>query len=519
MWNSLKYSLEIELIYIMNSFIYSLRKLPIFRDLFTNDIYKNTISKKIIGFFGIVFWYLRNLFLKFLYFYIIYYVSIKAFQNTSKDTFIHIYFFLTIIGIYTHNYLINPNKKKYFSLILMNIDATSYLRANLIGNQIKILLENSILLFVFSYLLKVSYPITILLIIFSFFARLIGEAGLILFYKKYHYMWYSNSKYYVLIVGTCLLLTLLPTINIYLNHRILLIGTILSGILGTLSFLYLFQIKDYKMMMKEIFHMTNPMNTKNNNEYLKQAMIEVREKDKKIDSKKLQGKVGYDYLNTIFYERHKEILIRSAKRYSLILIGIYGLVIYFICNHLYIKTIKDVLNIHILYLPLLMYFINRGSIMTQAMFYNCDHALLRYNFYRESDALLGLFKKRLFMIIKVNLLPAIVIGIGNILVYYFMNRLDLIIINILLIFFLTIFFSVHYLVMYYLLQPYNKNMEMKSIPYLFVSFITYFISFIIPQTGLSFYPLTILVVLFTILYLIISLYLIHKLAPSTFKMH
>ena len=61
-----------------------------------------------------------------------------------------------------------------------------------------------------------------------------------------------------------------------------------------------------------------------------------------------------------------------------------------------------------------MYLINRGSVVTQAMFYNCDHAMLRYNFYREPDVILGLFKKRLTMLIKINLLPAIVIAIGSI---------------------------------------------------------------------------------------------------------
>ena len=60
-----------------------------------------------------------------------------------------------------------------------------------------------------------------------------------------------------------------------------------------------------------------------------------------------------------------------------------------------------------------MYFINRGAIVTQAMFFNCDHAMLGYNFYRERTTILELFKKRLTTLVKVNLLPAITIGIGN----------------------------------------------------------------------------------------------------------
>ena len=31
-----------------------------------------------------------------------------------------------------------------------------------------------------------------------------------------------------------------------------------------------------------------------------------------IDNKKIDGKNGYDLFNTIFFERHKEILLRSG---------------------------------------------------------------------------------------------------------------------------------------------------------------------------------------------------------------
>ena len=517
MWNSLKYGLEIDIVYSINSFIYALRKLPVLKDLFTNDIYKNTTTKKVIGSFGIIISIFRNILLKYLYFFIIYYISIKAFSKTSKDTFIHMYFFLTIVGMFIHNQLLDPSKKKYFSIVLFNMDATSYFRAVLLWNQFKLLLWNSIFLFIFSSKLKIPIPITIQLIIFSFFIRLIGEALLIIFFKKNHYMWYSNTKYYFSVVITILLLALLPIINIYLSYIFISIGTIIATIFGIICFIYLIKIKDYKLMYKELTHMTNPMDSKNNDNYLKQSMVEVRNKDKYINSKKIEGKEGYDYLNTIFYERHKEILQRSAKRYSLILLIIYIILIYFIMNNLYPKTIDSFIKIHIQWLPIVMFFINRGAIMTQAMFYNCDHALLKYNFYREPKTLLGLFKKRLVTIIKVNLLPAIVIGIGNIIVYFLTNNKDLIIINILLVLSLNIFFSVHYLVIYYLLEPYNDNMEMKSIPYLIISIVTYFLSYSITKITITPTILAIIVLVFTIIYIPLSLLLVYKYSPATFK--
>ena len=47
MINVLYKTLQIDVAYSVNSFIYIIRKLPIFRDLFTDDIYKSKIIKTI----------------------------------------------------------------------------------------------------------------------------------------------------------------------------------------------------------------------------------------------------------------------------------------------------------------------------------------------------------------------------------------------------------------------------------------------------------------------------------------
>ena len=45
-------SFEFDLVYTVNSFLYILKDLPILRDLLTDDIYKDSILKKIVkGFF------------------------------------------------------------------------------------------------------------------------------------------------------------------------------------------------------------------------------------------------------------------------------------------------------------------------------------------------------------------------------------------------------------------------------------------------------------------------------------
>ena len=522
MINLLKKSLEIDITYSINSFIYMLKNIPILEDLITNDIYSSKIIKKIVRIIIILFDILRAIFLKFFYFFIIFAGSYYFFPNHFVYAFFHIYFIFTIIGLFINNKILNTSKKKYFSIIIFNMDATKYFRTNLLWNQFTNLVLNSICIIFFGYLLLSPIKYILSLITISFMARLIGEALSIMFFKKYKYIWYSNTRLYFSILIILLLVALLPFINIYIPlHFIVIIGIIFIP-LGILSTLYLYRVSDYKLIYQKLSQMTDVMNSKYDKDYLRQAMVEVKEKDKIIDIKKVEGKKGYDLFNTIFFERHKQILIRSAKKYSFILIGIYIILSYLILiDNNFSKELSNFLHNNLGWFVVIMYFINRGAIITQAMFFNCDHAMLNYNFYKESKTLLGLFKKRLITVSKVNLLPAFVIGIGNIILLILSNNYDyiLLITTFLFIIFLSIFFSVHYLVIYYLLQPFNKEMEVKKISYSTVTLITYVFSYMLTSINMNSVLFSLLGLTFTIIYIIISLALVKRFAPKTFKLN
>ena len=188
----------------------------------------------------------------------------------------------------------------------------------------------------------------------------------------------------------------------------------------------------------------------------------------------------------------------------------------------YNNSIAELLHFKLAIFIIIMFFINRGAIITQAMFFNCDHAMLRYNFYREPKIILELFKKRLITVIKVNLIPAVVIGIGNITLLLISNNnysyLTLIT-TFLFIISLSVFFSVHYLVIYYLLQPFNKEMEVKKASYSFVTLGTSIISYLLAHLVLTSEILSILGITFVVIYIIIALLLVYKISPRTFKLN
>ena len=514
-------SLQIDINYTVNSFIYTLRGLPILKDLITDDIYASKIIKKIIYVIILLFFLARAIFLKFFYFFVIFVTCYELFPDTLVKTYFHVYFILTILGMFINNKLLNTSKKKYFSIFLFKMEANKYAKSNLIWNLFSNLILNSICIFIFGFIIKSSVRYSLMLIVFSLFIRLIGEALNIVFYKKYNYIWYSNTRVYSIVLSVSILLLLLPYINIYIPLNIMFIITFITIILGLISLRYLLKLEDYKLIYKKIFSVVDVMNSKNDKDYFRQAMVAVKDKDKVIDKDKLIGKKGYDLFNTIFFERHREILIRSAKKYSIILIGIYIVVSYLvITDKEFTKMTSNFLLNNLGWFVIIMYFVNRGAIITQAMFFNCDHAMLRYNFYRNKDTLLGLFKKRLLTISKVNLLPSGVIAIGNTILLILCHNTNYIVLitSFLFIIFLSIFFSVHYLVIYYLLQPFNKEMEVKKISYSIVTLITYMISYSLTDLSMNSLLFSGLGLIITIIYIGLSLLLVYRYAPKTFKL-
>ena len=525
MINILRKTLQIDIAYSVNSFLYVLRRLPIFRDLITDDVYKSKSIKRIIGFFGILFSMARALFLKFMYFFVILFLCTKLFPDHIIKSFFHIYFLLTILGVFINNKLLNTSKKKYFALLVFNMDATKFLHANLFWNLLTMTIMNSLIIYFFIDYLLLSPTIlySLILVLFTLGARLVGEMLNIRFFRKYHYVWYTNNNLYFPIVLTLLAACFLPYLGIYIPFQAIMIGMVLFLVIGVFALIDLLKIEDYKLIYKRLSQITNVMDSKHEKDYLKQAMVEVKEKDKVIDSSLLEKKEGYDLFNTIFFERHKEILLRSARKYSVILAAIYGIVFYLMIKYTnYNQSISEFLHLKLATFTIIMYFINRGAIITQAMFFNCDHAMLQYNFYREPRVILELFKKRLWIVVKVNLLPALVIAIGNSIILLLSSNTYsgiTFVTTFLFIISLSVFFSVHYLVIYYLLQPFNKEMEVKKASYSFVTLATYIVTYWLTGVVLTSELLSVLGIAFVIVYTILALFLVYRIAPRTFKLN
>lgn len=521
MINCIKMSLKIDRTYSINSFIYMLRKLPVLKDLLTDDIYKSESIKKYIRLLMYLYAAGELIVFKFIYFYIIYALA-GWLNNDTWSSFVHVYFWFTIIGMFINNNTLGISTKKYFSIILFGMDAKTFMWSSIFYDIGRSLLLNSVFLGMFTYVLKGDFLIALLLVLIGAFARMVGEAINMWYYKKYNYVWISNIRLYLIVLGVLLVCALVPYFDIIINNYII-FGTLCGLIiLSIFAIRYLRKIDDYKAIFKILNTESRVMSSEQEKSYFRQAMVEVKNKDKLIDNKKLVNKKGYDLFNTIFFERHKEILVRSVKNYSLVLTAIYiGCIFVIFKNSDFSGMVHNFLLNNLAWFVLIMYFINRGAIVTQAMFFNCDHAMLTYNFYREPKVILGLFKKRLMTVVSINLIPVFVIGIGNIILLYLTGGSSLItyITSFIFIFSLSVFFSVHHLVCYYLLQPYDKKLQIKKFSYSLVYFITYIFCFTIFDLVMSSLVFSILGIIFTIIYILLSLLLVYKFAPRTFRIN
>ena len=233
-------------------------------------------------------------------------------------------------------------------------------------------------------------------------------------------------------------------------------------------------------------------------------------------------RTGFEYLNELFVKRHQKILWNAAKKITYVCVfliagGVLGLTL--------VPEIKTKINELILnwlpYFVFIMYMINRGTGFTSALFMNCDHSLLTYSFYKKPDFVLKLFKIRLREIMKINAVPAAVIGTGLCILLLVSGGTEnpvnyaVIFISILC---MSLFFSVHYLTVYYLLQPYNAGTEIKSGTYQIVMWGTYLVCFWMMQVKMPALVFGAACILFCFLYSVVACVLVYRFAPRTFKL-
>lgn len=516
-------SFKLKNTYRVNSIIYSIKQLPIIKKILPNTLYKSR-GLKILGNIISILIEIGSIFIgKLIYIAAMILAALSFMKASSADSFIHIFTFLTVCGAILNTYMFNPTKDKYYAMILMNMDAKKYTLSNYYYSMIKVILGFMPFTILFGSMSGVPLLICLIMPIFVVIVKMIFSIYVLWDFKNNGRARNENVPSKIMWSSIIILVLIaygLPFIGIAINSTMFYIIFAISFIGGIFSFIYINKFNDYKRLYKEILTPNNVYAVENQQ---KATTIQNNTlKQIELDNSLTSNKNGFAYFHELFVKRHRKILTKSARKTAIISLLIIAIVI--IVTQINVDFKEKTNEIMLIYLPyfvFIMYMINRGTVVTQAMFMNCDHSMLTYRFYRTPKVILALFKERLKTLIGINLIPALVIAIGLPLILFITggtdNPLNYLVLFVSIIA-MSVFFSVHYLAMYYLLQPYNVNIEMKSSTYTLVQGVTYFACYYMLQLQLPTFYFGIATVLFSIIYCLLSLILVYRYAPKTFKL-
>ena len=516
-------SYRLRITYRVNSIIYSLKQLPLVRRLLPSALYRSRGLKRFACVIAILMEILGMFLQKGAYLGIV--VLAPVTQLLPPDTwtagFLHILLFLSIAGAVSNNRLFDPTRDKYYAIILMRMDARRFTVSNYIYELLKLFIGFAAFLGVCAGLGILPWWCVILCPLLPCALKCISGWYSLRKYEKKRIIRNENSPVKA-VWGTIALCWALAFAPLAWSWTLPVIGfwlfAVLSLLLAAFALVYICRFRLYRPMYQVLLSQGTSAVQLN----LKKITDENYRKSISADTAITSHKKGYAYFNELFVKRHQKLLLRYAKRMTLITLALVAAAAAALVAFPQAREVANELVLMFLpYFIFLIYSFNSGKSVVQAMFRNCDRSMLTYSFYRRPDVILSLFKLRLRDVILINLMPASVLALGLPLLIWLSGGTDNILVYpivLLCIMATSAFFSIHYLTCYYLLQPYNEATETKSSTYGVVMGITYLVCFAFIYLRMDPIPFGCVMIIFSVLYAVIARILVYRLAPSTFRL-
>ncbi|WP_032122334.1 hypothetical protein [Clostridium amazonitimonense] len=527
-------SFKVSFVENANSLIYSIKRIPLIGKKVPENLYKQTKAKLIIGVIRKIFGVLGGFLGK--AFYLGLMVILPSYLITKDKTqilpeFLHIFFFLSfVLGSFMNLIIFDTNNKSAFNMItLMRSNPKEYYLGQILYRNIEKFIYFLIPMIIIGIRIEFS-PLKAIMLITELAAfRLIGEwLHLYIYDKRGKFLSKNNFFIYSLIIVGLALAYVLPLIGLTINFQSILFNfwsLIITLILGSLAFIYIWKYKKYTTISKTLLTKDNLFNIetfKSDLNFVDVKLDENKLNTKDLNTKTYDKKQGYEYLNSLFFLRHRRIMVDPIKRRVIAIVILFLIAMYFVIfmpskKVWFVETIKRSTPL----LVFIMYSLSTGERISKAMFYNCDVSLLRYSYYRDKKVILSNFTSRLKRVVILNIIPALTLCIAIAVIMATsasVMELFRIIPLFLCILCLSCFFSIHYLFMYYVIQPYTKELTVKSPLFKIINGLVYFLSYMCLKIKTSSYFFTLGVLIITTVYIIIALILTYRLAPKTFKL-
>ena len=523
----------------VNVLLYYVRKLPFVGEKIPYRLYGETDIKKAIGAIPVVFSVIGAFVGTFLYFLLMIKLPANWIQGfwekegifvDQKAVMVYLFLIFSFLpGSFLVSNLTEGAKKDYVLLHVMRIPAVQYYRSKMVLKGVKDTICFLVPLLWFGFGAESA-----LFVVSLFFTRYIGHAGILQHYrhsekKGKKVFWKSLGKTF-LMFGIILALgygVAAAVPRLFFDRYVMaeVVVFLSFTLVGMFCFSKVWKYGGYTFFAKKMVSLKDFLEQDDAVKEARAADVQIQDKDiskEELRSRKYEEKEGYDYLNAIFFERHKRIVSRAVKSRIIIIlaVGLIGAVaLLFVGEQMKQKTFEAMTQM----MPVMvfvMYLESTGGRICKAMFFNCDISLLKYGYYREADAILKNFKIRLRKLLMLDAVPAAIIC-GMILLWTLLcgeilavwKAIPLMAGSLLL----SAFFCLFHLFMYYITQPYTEEKTVKSPIFSVVNALVYFGCYLCLQIQTGSWLFTLGVLAVTIIFIPLSYFCVFRFAPKTFK--
>lgn len=523
----------------VNVLLYYVRKLPLVGEKIPYRLYGETDIKKAIGAIPVVFSVIGAFVGTFLYFLLMIKLPANWIQGfwekegifvDQKAVMVYLFLIFSFLpGSFLVSNLTEGAKKDYVLLHVMRIPAAQHYRSKMVLKGVKDTICFLVPLLWFGFGAESA-----LFVVSLFFTRYIGHAGILQHYrhsekKGKKVFWKSLGKTF-LMFGIILALgygVAAAVPRLFFDRYVMaeVVVFLSFTLVGMFCFSKVWKYGGYTIFAKKMVSLKDFLEQDDAVKEARAADVQIQDKDiskEELRSRKYEEKEGYDYLNAIFFERHKRIVSRAVKSRIIIIlaVGLIGAVaLLFVGEQMKQKTFEAMTQM----MPVMvfvMYLESTGGRICKSMFFNCDISLLKYGYYREADAILKNFKIRLRKLLMLDAVPAAIIC-GMILLWTLLCGEILAVWKVIPLMagslLLSAFFCLFNLFMYYITQPYTEEKTVKSPIFSVVNALVYFGCYLCLQIQTGSWLFTLGVLAVTIIFIPLSYFCVFRFAPKTFK--
>lgn len=524
----------------VHRFIYYLRKLPLIGKHIPYSLHQVSQANAFFTILALIVGFFKQIFHKTLYFGLFYFFPLMAAETLPREELgLYLYgIFLglnLIVPISLQTISMAKPEREYYEMLLIFKENPKhfYILKMFLPLLINICFFMLIGLISFS-LLELSIAHLFFLLLSYILLRISSEALGCLIREKTDFLEskYQNWLFKLPVALAGLIVAYLPFILMKpypLTSLSLALLCLIAALLAVPSFLYLrnynFHILKRKSLDIQGF-VANMNAVQDNSMVLNQFIVKKNAYTDQVPEKVTQDKSGLVYAHALFFYRFKKMFTRPVLIRFLICLG--AMLILLIAS--LILRNKDffrdgLANFQIIKLmPAIFYLsavvLSFGRNFTSLIFANMDRNLLPYNFYRRSDLVREGLRIRFLYLAKLTapIILVLVIGLG---VWSFLFIPDqgadiLIVLGTIII--ETIFFNFYYLVTYYLFQPYNANMQIKSVPMQLSNLAIYIMTMVLYMNKDLPLMIYLIVAGLELAFIMVSVPLLIHLSPKNFRL-